>query len=220
MQIFMPGKKIQLFLLFCVYFHRILKLLEGGFVERWRREHWPTDKCGIKEKYVESRSITLEDLSGNFCTLLLGIVLSVLALSFEITVRKCKLWAANQNGRSLNQSNSSTANMLQFQDMRSQRGSDVTDASKNITKGNGNNSNELNHLKTDSNGLCIKTKDMMSTILRRQASIRDCNGVERSQSGQSMDLKNRNKARLNSVKIVAESQKYDTYPPKSPLELL
>ena len=187
----------------------ILKLLEGGFIERWRREHWPTDECGIKEKFVESRSITLEDLSGNFSALLIGIVLSVLALLFEVAVRKCKHTLANRNCMNLNQSDSSVSGAMQFQDGVCANG---VIALKTIS-GESCQSNDIIHSHSTSNGI---SNDI---VLKRQSMRIHKNGIERIPSGHSNNFNCR--TRKGSLRTVTRnSHNIDVNQSKSPLELL
>ena len=60
-----------------------MKLVEGGFTEKWRREFWPEDVCVIKDQYVKSQAITLADLSGNFVVLCAGISIATLLFLAE-----------------------------------------------------------------------------------------------------------------------------------------
>ena len=60
-----------------------MKLVEGGFMEKWRREFWPEDVCVIKDQYVKSQAITLADLSGNFVVLCAGISIATLLFLAE-----------------------------------------------------------------------------------------------------------------------------------------
>ena len=64
-----------------------MRLVEGGFIERWRRELFPTSQCTNKEKFVDAQSITLEDMAGNFLLLLFGLGCALIFLCME------KIWS-------------------------------------------------------------------------------------------------------------------------------
>ena len=65
-------------------FYRIMRLVEGGLVKRWKREIFSTSKCDTKEIYVDSKTITINDMAGNFILLAIGLCSAFLMLLLEV----------------------------------------------------------------------------------------------------------------------------------------
>ena len=66
-----------------------MKLQEGGFIKRWTREFFPTGSCDDKT-HLEATSIKLEDLTGVFVILYIGIVCGALALITETVIKRIR----------------------------------------------------------------------------------------------------------------------------------
>ena len=64
-----------------------MRLIETGFIENWKRMHWPKDTCQWKGKSLQAEPISLDGVSGSF--ILLGLVAAGGALCYEFIEHRC-----------------------------------------------------------------------------------------------------------------------------------
>ena len=68
-----------------IEFFRILRLTEGGFVNRWRSKHWPSSSCSSpRDKIIQSNLIHLDDVTDTLLFLSVGIAIATVVLLLEI----------------------------------------------------------------------------------------------------------------------------------------
>ena len=65
------------------YVFRILKLLRGGLVNKWKTQHWPKSQCQLTDTRAFHRTFTLADMLGNFCLVFIGVFVAFGVLLVE-----------------------------------------------------------------------------------------------------------------------------------------
>ena len=62
---------------------RIASLVETGLVEHWKQVHYPKDNCAGEEDSLDNQRATVDQVSGIFIMLVVGLLLSSSVLVFE-----------------------------------------------------------------------------------------------------------------------------------------
>ena len=73
---------VNIFVLFVLYFVRILRLKEGGFLEYWKKKWFPPLTCQ-RGAHAKAYSITLPDVVGVFLLLATGLTIAMIVLLLE-----------------------------------------------------------------------------------------------------------------------------------------
>lgn len=63
-----------------------MNILEGGLIQRWKKKHWPAEKCKAKLKIAQVHVISFRDCIGQFALLAAGIILAAIFLSAEYII--------------------------------------------------------------------------------------------------------------------------------------
>ena len=59
------------------------KIVEGGLVKKWARDHWPTSQCRGQGTYAEASSLALSGFTPVLFLLAAGVVLASCVLAME-----------------------------------------------------------------------------------------------------------------------------------------
>ncbi len=91
----------------CIDFvSRLLHLLEGGIIKRWKQSFWPKDDpCGRHGVKTKGIPLSLLDTSGAFVVLGIGLTIGAISLAVEMIMgryrnvssrrnKPCKRWAS------------------------------------------------------------------------------------------------------------------------------
>lgn len=70
-------------LVFC----RIMKLMECGHINRWKKQHWPRAQCRTTDTRLVTRKVTLGDMWGNFYVIFIGALVAFGVLLLECICR-------------------------------------------------------------------------------------------------------------------------------------
>ncbi|ELU14506.1 hypothetical protein CAPTEDRAFT_192796 [Capitella teleta] len=67
----------------------IMRLVETGYVENWKRNEAPREVCSWEGKSLQAEPISLDGVSGSFILLALGLVIAGVGLCYERIEQRC-----------------------------------------------------------------------------------------------------------------------------------